>query len=273
MLTDEKLFQLCKQYGTNALTWRNKFIGLLPEVHRRRLYEKKGYDSIFEFAAKLAGISQEQVRRALNLEEKFANLPILKSAFNSGEISVNKLARIASIANAQNQEQLATQAKLLSNRALETFVLDTKLENQNGLFETKIDQKSVHMHTAQLQLPADIQQKLLDLQAKGIDIGELLREFLDEREQKIQQEKEEIAATIQSTPKRYIPVKIRKIIGQEFGTKCAIAHCQKPSSQIHHTARHSLIQNHNPHFIAPLCTEHHQIAHTIDLKYHEKRRT
>lgn len=29
-----------------------KFIGLLPEVYRRKLYEKKGFSSIFEFGAR-----------------------------------------------------------------------------------------------------------------------------------------------------------------------------------------------------------------------------
>ncbi len=58
-LTDEKLYELCKMYGARALEWRRKFIGLLPEVERRKLYRKKGFASVFEFAAKLAGVSQK----------------------------------------------------------------------------------------------------------------------------------------------------------------------------------------------------------------------
>ena len=38
----EKLYQLCKTFGARTLLWRQKFIGLLPEVNRRKLYEKKG---------------------------------------------------------------------------------------------------------------------------------------------------------------------------------------------------------------------------------------
>lgn len=40
-ISDKELYALCKKYGENALQWRRKFIGLLPEVNRRRLYEKK----------------------------------------------------------------------------------------------------------------------------------------------------------------------------------------------------------------------------------------
>ncbi|MBI5753601.1 hypothetical protein HZA40_00465, partial [Candidatus Peregrinibacteria bacterium] len=71
-LTDQNLYQLCKNYGQQALHWRQKFIGLLPEVNRRKLYEKKGFGSIFEFAKKLAGLSEEQVKLTLNLEKRFS---------------------------------------------------------------------------------------------------------------------------------------------------------------------------------------------------------
>lgn len=79
--------------------WRQKFLGLLPEVYKRRLYEKKGFGSIFEFAKKLAGVSEEQVRLVLNLEKRFEDKPILKALLVEGTVSVNKLARIVSIAN------------------------------------------------------------------------------------------------------------------------------------------------------------------------------
>ncbi|MBU1703439.1 hypothetical protein KJ951_03480 [Patescibacteria group bacterium] len=52
-LTDAQLYGLCKQYGQQALEARRKFIGLLPEVYKRRLYAKKSFSSINEFAAKL----------------------------------------------------------------------------------------------------------------------------------------------------------------------------------------------------------------------------
>src|SRR3989344_3847884 len=102
-ITDEKLFQLCKTFGQRALLWRQKFIGLLPEVNRRKLYEKKGFASIFEFAARLGGVSEEQVSCALNLNKRFENKPLLKKMLVNGEVSINKLARVASVATAENQ--------------------------------------------------------------------------------------------------------------------------------------------------------------------------
>jgi hypothetical protein len=173
-LTDAQLFHLCKKYGENARLWRQKFAGLLPEVFHRRLYEKKGFGSIFEFAAKLAGMSQEQVRRVLNLERRFEDKPVLKNLLINGEVSANKLLRIASIATAENQMDLANYVQVLSQKAIETFVKDEKnaikndemgevkiaveisgemvtlgdsLKNQNGLQEPLFDAKSVRAHT------------------------------------------------------------------------------------------------------------------------------
>jgi len=86
-------------------------VGLLPEVSKRRLWEKKGFGSIFEFAAKLAGLSQEQVRLALNLERRFSGLPVLKGLLVEGEVSLNKLARVVSIATVENEGELAEKVR------------------------------------------------------------------------------------------------------------------------------------------------------------------
>jgi len=338
-LTDEKLYELCKQYGLRALMWRQKFTGLLPEVFKRKLHQKKGYGSIFEFAARLAGLSEEQVRRVLNLERSFSNKPALKSLLENGEVSVNKLAKIASIATPENQEMLAEQARFLSTRSLETLVRDEKyvrnldaFEHQNGSNQTQIDAESVHVNThlqgidenVKFQQSSDVSKnpdpahahqvtlkdlkileylseelksKLIELQYKGIDIDQLLLEFLNNRELEIAGEKEQIAEEIHEksratgeralvvhekrTPanstemrkntSRYIPVKIKKLLKKEFGDKCSMPTCHKPAEQIHHTQRFAMSQNHDPRYLAHLCKEHHQIAHSIDIKFHTMR--
>ena len=51
-LSDQELYARCQQYGLNARLWQRKFASLLPEVEERKLYQRKGYGSIYEFAAK-----------------------------------------------------------------------------------------------------------------------------------------------------------------------------------------------------------------------------
>ncbi len=267
-ITDEKLYELCKRYGTSALLWRQKFIGLLPEVNRRRLYEKKGFSSVFVFAFKLCGLSEEQVRLTLNLGKRFEDKPILKKMLENGEASINKLARVVSIATAGNEEELAEKIKILPKKALETFVRDEKyLQNPNGSQKPLFGYKSLPGQTLNFELSDDVKEELNKLSSKGIDVNELLREMLKQRKKKIAETKEEISENIKPTSSHYISVKIKKVLKEEHGTKCSIATCNKPAKVIHHTQRFGLSQNHDPKFLAPMCEEHHVIAHSIDLQY------
>jgi len=337
-VSDDGLYNLCKQYGERARIWRQRFAGLLPEVFRRKLYEKKGFISIFEFAKKLAGMSEEQVRLVLNLEKRFSETPTLKTLLTSGKVSINKLARVVSIVTPENEKFLAMQVQVLSKNAVETLVRDEKFAktndkkdqnnlldnsknyNQNGLFEpettseslpgqmcfdTKIEKSNCENSTENfkniftsktLNLNPEIQEKLLELQQKGIDINELLKEFLQKREEEIAQRKAEIAKkmaeknenlmtksgmriseanaerVVVTSPFRHIPISIKRILQQEHGMKCSIKNCQKLSEQIHHTQRFSLAQSHDPHYLAPLCREHHELAHSMDNDYIEIRK-
>jgi hypothetical protein len=275
-ITDQQLYEQCREYGEKALMWRSRFLGLLPEVNRRKLYEKKGFGSIYEFAAKLAGVSKEQVQRVLNLEQKFEDKPVLKEMLVKGEVSVNKLARVASIATTENQEGLAEQVKILSKSALETFVRDEKNSNKNGLQKGLFEEKSVHGHRSpeDFQLSSKVKEKLNELHQKGLDVNALFLEFLQQRELEIALEKEQITEEQENSnqkPSRAIPAKVQRLIQKEHGTKCSIRTCHKPIKIIHHTQRWALSRNHDPHFLAPLCKEHHEIAHAIDLKFQQKK--
>lgn len=287
-LSDTELWSRIIHYGEEARMWRQKFLGLLPEVNRRELWKAHGFESVFVFAFKVGGVSKEQVERVLGVEERLRDRPILHEMLVRGEVSVNKIARVVSVATRENEEALANQVKLLPRQALETLVRDMrsygKIIEPQGESENMSNQFSfVHVHTlGKFTLTPEATQKLQELYDKGIDVSEFIVTAVARRAQEIQQEKERIAAEMEKSqqetqahksklPTRYIPRKIKSIIRQEYGTKCAIANCQKPSREIHHTARYAMIRNHNPNFLAPLCVQHHQIAHAIDVRCQEKR--
>ncbi len=299
-LTDEKILELCSHYGKLALHYRRKFVGLLPEVNRRKLYKKKGFNSIFEFAFKLAGLSEAQVKLAISLDQNFADKPILHKALTSGKTSMNKLVRIASVATVENQRFLAHQVELLPNRALETLVRDIKVDtekffhvkkngNQNGFLKPKhdsnVDGPDVSVSLTKLQnlhLSSEVITKLSELQNKGIDINELILNLLKEREEKIENEKAEISERTRTKenseiarakkPSRYISVRTKKLLRSIHGTKCAVPHCPKSAEEIHHTVPFALNKSHDPRYLAPLCREHHTIAHSINNIFHQKRK-
>lgn len=284
---DEELYSRCKHFGEISLKYRWKFLGLLPEVNRRKLYKKKGFESIFHFAAKLAGVSEKQARRVLNLEKSFEDKPALKTLLVDGRVSANKLARVASVATAETATFWARQVKILPKNALETLVRDEKLATQTNRQAAVEDEKSVPGHTrlsenlsfshmstitaTDLGLSTKTAKKLLELKHRGINIDDLFSTFLEKRELEIAREKEALSASSETTNSRYIPSKTRKLLKKEYGEKCSIKTCAKPAEQIHHMQRFSLAKIHDPKFLAPLCREHHVIAHAVDLQFHEFR--
>lgn len=292
---EKSLFERFQFFGRKHLEYRQKCIGLLPEIYRQKIHIKKGFDSIFEFAAKFAGLSNEQVRRVLSLEEKFNDKPILKSLLENGEVSLSKLARVASVATAYNEEFWAAQVKLLPKSALETLIKDdqkkTDLQNQqesikteNGLQQALIVLNFVPGHKLEeLGLNMEVTEKLIELKRKGLDINAIILESLEKRDLEIVQEKEEISADVNAKkaknaasvkkqkPSRYVPIKVKNILSKEYGTKCAIYTCNKPSAPRHHADRFGIAGINDPKYMAPLCADHHKIAHSIDITYQEIR--
>lgn len=300
----EKIHQQFRYKGGLSLKYRRECIGMLPEIYKLHIFEKKGFSSMYEYANKLAGISRADVDAVVRLEKRFEDKPALKKTLITGEVSHHKLMRIASIATSENEAELAEKVKLLPKSALDVFVKDERMAQQNvsnrplenkeiknqiGLFKPENMPKSLSGQT--LNLAEDVETELLELQNKGINVNDLLRQFLAQRKEKLAQEKGKLAKEVYASsqmntekdqsaaapnaipkPSRYIPAKIRKHITQEHGTKCSIPTCQKPSQEIHHTQRFALAQNHDPHYLAPLCKEHHIVAHLIDQRYQQKRK-
>lgn len=283
-LSDRELYNLCLRYGENALAWRQKFIGLLPEVNRRKLYKKHGFHSIFEFAAKLAGVSHEQVRLTLNLRKNFKGKPALQKLLIKGEVSVNKLARINSVATRENEAFWAEQVKILPNRAIEALVRDQKACERDQILtftEEKSARADVDTMPAQpvksrvsldFELDDEIKSELNNLHKKGLDANALLKEFLSERKRRITEEKQKISVEMRNkTVSRQIPVQIKKLISKEYGKKCAVPSCTKRAEHLHHTLPFAMTSNHNPEFIVPLCKAHHIVAHSINKRFFEAR--
>jgi hypothetical protein len=280
-LSDKDIYKIAKRFGTEALQARRKFAGILPEIYRRELrereagrswFKKRGFTCIYEFAAKLSGMSREQVNLVLRLEKKFNDKPFLKEALVNGDISANKLARVAALATEENQQELLKKAEILSSRALEVFVHD--------LQKPKEAAKSMHVQTlsidipdpqAKLNLDEDVMEQLLEMQNRGIDINEFLRQALRQRKEKIDQEKEVLAqkesqkaedrAMIGYPAPRYLSLKIKKVIKDEFGSRCAVKKCGRKAEHLHHKDGFAITKTHDPRRVVPLCRGHHELEH------------
>ncbi len=263
--SDEQVLSTAVRYGEEARKWKNKFLGLLPEVEHRKLYLQKGFSSVVHFAQVVGGVSEEQVSRVLNVSRKFATMPVLQGLLTSGEVSVNKLARVASVATAENELFLADQVQMLPKSAVEVLVKE--MQSVPGHKPEQIQT----MTQEAIYVDGDVAEQLKSLQGKGMDVSQILREALTKREQEIQEWKKQIGESCQETDSRYVPKEVRDILQKEHGTKCSMPGCTRPSEEIHHTQRFSLSKRHDPRYMAPFCKPHHQIAHSIDLRVQEKK--
>ncbi|MCX6733189.1 MAG: hypothetical protein NTX63_00035 [Candidatus Peregrinibacteria bacterium] len=269
-LSDDELLVRCVYYGEEARKWRNKFLGLLPEVSRRNLYKAKGFESIFHFAFVLGGVNGKQVVRVLRLHERLKYTPTLQILLERGTVGIHKMERVASIAEPKNQEFLADQVQMLSKQALDTLVRDEKSTMPDSPYVRRVELPH------QFILAEDVEGELQRLHHKGIDVNGELRLYLIQRKECIDNEKMRLGVLAnerKSVSGRYIPIDIKNILKKEYGKICSIDACNKPSNDIHHLQRFGYVRQHNPQFMAPLCREHHQIAHSIDVRVQEVKKS
>jgi hypothetical protein len=82
-----------------------KLLALLPQIYKEKVYEAKGFATIYEYAGKLAGLSHSTVEKALKLDEKLRDKPLLQKAIETQ--GVHKIAIIASLATPENEKMFA----------------------------------------------------------------------------------------------------------------------------------------------------------------------
>ncbi|PIR54686.1 hypothetical protein COU74_05370 [Candidatus Peregrinibacteria bacterium CG10_big_fil_rev_8_21_14_0_10_36_19] len=239
------------EYGKNAKEWLRKCALMLPKINRHRIWEKKGFSSIYEYAAKIAGMSRFQVQDALRIMHHIENKPaILKVAQTKG---LNAIRPIAAIATTENQELLAEKANSMSKNTLETWVRDIRQEfctSTESIQKKPIDKPK----QVQFSLPAEIVEKLEQLKGQQT-WEEIFKEFIKYKE--CQPQKPEPIRT----NSRHIPTSISKYVKHRASGLCEHPHCNKEAAELHHTIPFSLHKVHDPDLIRHICKDHHSIAH------------
>ena len=123
-LSDAELLKICQDYGSNIRKLLKEFSVLLLEVEKRRVYRTHGFHSIYEFAARVAGMNHATVDAIMDVGKKLEDKPILRSMI--GECGWSKMRVIATIATAETQNFWAEKVKMLPKEALQTFVSEVR---------------------------------------------------------------------------------------------------------------------------------------------------
>ncbi len=264
-------------YGRNAREWLKKCALLLPRIEEKRIWRKKGFSSIYEYCAKLAGMSRTSVDEALRVLKKIEDKPELLRVVETH--GIQRVRPIAAIATAETAVFWAEKARDMSKNTLETYVRDYRREilpreeisgkeNSSGVRATAEMEVAAALGTSNIdpvarqklliamELDSEIAQKLLKLKGAG-DWNELMKNLLAAREENLEKQKPEQAAT----KSRHIPANIKHHAIKKTNGQCAYPDCTKPYESLHHTQRFALEKIHDPDRLAPLCKSHERIAH------------
>lgn len=243
---EQVLHQQFSEYGQNAREWTRKCILLLPEIDRRQIWRKKKFSSIYEYAAKMAGMSRYTVDEALRVLQKIADKPALLDLVR--EKGLNRVKPIATLATTENQNFWAEKIQSMGKTALETYVKDYRSEilpRKDSLSEKVV-----------LELRPELAKQLKEIQKRS-DFEEILEKVLHEVASR---ETSEQPSPIQSDS-RYIPKAIFEYVDNRTSGLCSYPSCKRHATSLHHTQRFALEKVHDPARLRPLCTAHERIAH------------
>ncbi len=275
-LSDSELYSVCKKYGFQTLNARRKFAGTLPEVYRRRLYRRRGYVSIYEFAAKLAGMNQASVDRILRLSKKVEDKPALREQLETGAQGWSKIEKVACIATPETDKKWAGKVETLSAKALGFYVGEVKrrenvdvgiLKNKGETMQVLVEGGAEKWEKLSFNVSPKTKQmlKLFKQEKKCLTFDETLRKLLEE----VQEEKPKVEVNVcpecaerkakKLTGSRHIPVDVRRVIYAKYEGVCAFPGCCEPATNLHHTKRFTLKPNHE--HVVPLCDGHEGLLH------------
>jgi hypothetical protein len=273
--------------GAKARHWKNKFIVTLPEVYKRRLYKKRGYCSIYEFAAKLGGVSHNVVDQTLRVFEKVKDLPEIKNKIESH--GIHKVRVVSNIANEKTDKYWADNIEKMSKSALEIKARDFRnsdpgigsIDAQSAQEQAKINlskqpPKTSNMSSSRERFGMDLDPETI-LQLKLIkqkfekEKGEKLcwNETIKMAAKKLLTEEPVRKYKQRPHKSRGVPAKQRRETLAESGGLCSIPGCNKPATEIHHIKPWSIFRSHED--LEPICKGHHELRHqsdnTIDKKF------
>lgn len=238
----EKLHQDFESYGKIAKQWQRKCSLLLPSIKKYGIWYKKGFNSIYEYAFALAGMSKWQVDNALWVINGVKDKPALLKVVE--EKGVNAVRPVVTIATKETAEFWAKKATEMKKNDLEVYVRDVR--RNEGISQEKL---------VKMNLKPEVAAKLEKL--KSGDWNELMENFISLYEQSLEEEKPEKI----ETPSRHVPKAIKDYVLQRANGLCEFPWCKKSYDHLHHIDRFASKREHDPDRIVALCSSHHGLAH------------
>lgn len=165
----QKFIQLGKE--RNKLT--RELLAMLPEIYKREIYKKEGYQTIYEYAGKIAGLSKFVVEKILRTEKYLEKKPFLKKAILTQ--GIHKVALVAKIATLENEKIWADKIENMSKTAIQEL---SKEVRNKPFFEVKCEAVQTQI---KIELDEEMQFLFLKLKnriGKNMSNREAMRQIL-----------------------------------------------------------------------------------------------
>ncbi|MFH1218315.1 MAG: hypothetical protein V1679_00545 [Candidatus Peregrinibacteria bacterium] len=237
-------------YGADAKKWMRKCILLLPEIDRLRIWEKKGFGSIYEYTAKLAGMSRDVVNDGLRVMDRVKDKPCLRRVIE--EKGVWAVRPVLTVATKENEGFWAEKANSMSKNTLETYVREYR--RPRTLAEKPLN--TMEKESVWMEIRAGDYEQLKKWKGDG-DWSAVVSELVALKCEELERRK---PSAIKSKS-RHIPVPIERYVLERCCGKCEFLRCGRDYVALHHADRFSLAWSHDPDRIFALCKEHHGLAH------------
>lgn len=267
-------FELHKQFsecGMNAKEWLRKCALMLPEIEDRGIWAQLGFVTIFEYAAKLAGMSKWQVYNAIRIVRSVEDKPALKRVIE--EKGLSAVSPVIAVATNESQEFWAEKAMELTKNELEVFVRDYRWQtietaniNNSAIDENKNCVGSSEILPRQNPQPVKIP-IMMDLTSQTFKQLEKLKGggTWEDAMQKLLKIRQEEVGRDEPCPvesdSRYIPAHIRRFVIERDNGYCSFPGCTKEYHDIHHVQGFSRDHVHDPSKMFLLCRAHHELSH------------
>jgi hypothetical protein len=118
----KELLALGRLYGRRNLQAKWAFLAVLPEIALRDAHRKVGFTSIFEYGARLGGVSREDVAHVVALHRRIGEYWVLWRLLAMGAVGMSKLQRIARWVTPENATWWAEQVVRCTRAQLDALI-------------------------------------------------------------------------------------------------------------------------------------------------------
>jgi 5-methylcytosine-specific restriction endonuclease McrA len=128
---DQTIATLHERAVSVSTQYRNceaELISILQEIETRRAYLHLGATSLYDYCVQILRLSESTSYNMITVARKAREIPALKAAIVSGELSVSKARKIAPVLAKDNQEDWIAFAKTQTSREIERAVAEVMPE-------------------------------------------------------------------------------------------------------------------------------------------------